>query len=475
MSLLRKFILYDANGRELELTSLNNVPVELKDSNGLNLDLTVNSNVPTETKKTFFTQNPDGISQEVTTQNPFPVSDGIVCSNDLWVSQSNMFDFDGVVTDLFDNLHTVITDSTANNPKEIVIHFATTIIANIIGIGAFNGNGGKFSNTEIQTATSDGVFTTVVDMSTDATIRQTATYQLPVNIGFNAIKLRFHTTNEIVISNLIIPKLKGTVSRIQGVDPSGNVIAVQATTDGSLKVSNENSFYRPFALRMNQVVQAGLTLALDAVVDTRTITMTPGHGLVATDNIILIEENGEPEFFFAEIISVAVDVLTLDTLVSHPFTAVGTEVTQYDPQLNKNGSIAVYKAEIRNPFSFPIDITRFIFHITDTTVMDDGKFGGGVALTNGISMRKNIAPLDNIHYWNVKTNGQIGEIAFDKVYDNKAPAGIYGLSARLSYSGQDKHGVAIRLEQGEAVELLIQDDLSGLNTFVITAEGHYSK
>lgn len=424
----------------------------------------------------FFIQNPDGDKVDVTTQNPLPVSDGAVCSNDLWPAESNLNDFSGSVTDLLDNLHTVITDSTANNPKEILVHFSTTIITRLIGIGAFKDNGGQFSNLEIQASLSDGVFTTIVDESADSTVKYSAQYTMPGgNVGFNALKFIFHTTDTITISNLVIPKVKLSTTSIQAVDPEGMVIDIGATLDGSLKVAVEDQYFRPISLRMNQVIQAGLTLASDTVVDSRTITVSTGHGLVADDYIILLQENGEPQFFFAKIMSVAVDVLTLDTLVPYVFLSSLCEITQYDPALNKDGSTTVYKAELRNPFSFSIDITRFIFHMTDATSMDDGKFGGRTALDYGISLRKNIPGSGNIHFWNCKTNGEIGELSFDKEYDEKAPAGVYGFSSRLTYAGQSKHGVAILLESGEAVELLIQDDLTELESFTITVEGHFNE
>lgn len=424
--------------------------------------------------KPLFGLDPDGVDHRVTTQYPLPVSDGCACAIDVWSNESNMGNFSGVPTDLFDNLHSIVTDDTASSPKEILIHFNKTIISNVIGIGSYAAAGGGFSNIEIQVATSDGVFTTIVDESTDATIKNTATHRIATT-PINAVKLIFHTANTITLSNIVIPTAKATISSLQGVSPSGSVIDIQATDDGSLKVSTENQFYRPIALRLNKVVQSGLTLAADTVVDSKTITMTTGHGLVAGDQIIILEENGEPQFFFAGVISVLGDVLTLDTIIPYPFNSSIAEVTQYDPDLNKDGSTTVYKAELRNPFSFPVDVTRLLFHITDATSMDDSKFGGGTALTNGISLRKNISIVENVHYWNVKTNGGFGEIAFDKIYDEKAPAGVYGLSVRLTYAGQDKHGVAIRLEQGQAIELLIQDDLTGLLSFSVTAEGHFSE
>lgn len=45
---------------------------------------------------------------------------------------------------------------------------------------------------------------------------------------------------------------------------------------------------------------------------------------------------------------------------------------------------------------------------------------------------------------------------------------------RRSFGGQDKNGVVIRVDGdlGESLELLIQDDLTGLETFRIVVQGH---
>ena len=78
------------------------------------------------------------------------------------------------------------------------------------------------------------------------------------------------------------------------------------------------------------------------------------------------------------------------------------------------------------------------------------------------------------NYWNIKNNGEIGEMCYDKNYDDKAPAGLYGLTARLTFGGQSKIGVVIRLTEGEELQLVVQDDLTGLESFRIMAEGHFT-
>ena len=42
----------------------------------------------------------------------------------------------------------------------------------------------------------------------------------------------------------------------------------------------------------------------------------------------------------------------------------------------------------------------------------------------------------------------------------------------MTFSGQDKLGVALRLNPGEDLQLIIQDDLRGLTSIEILAEGH---
>lgn len=109
----------------------------------------------------------------------------------------------------------------------------------------------------------------------------------------------------------------------------------------------------------------------------------------------------------------------------------------------------------------------------DSTAMDDAKFAGQTALTNGVVLRikhNGTGTYENV--WNVHSNGEFGLLTFDSAYTSKAPAGYNGFRWRNTYAGQSKHGVTLRLELGEILEVLIQDDLTGLNKFHIMAQGH---
>ena len=145
--------------------------------------------------------------------------------------------------------------------------------------------------------------------------------------------------------------------------------------------------------------------------------------------------------------------------------------------MNVNGSSAVKTFGITNAYSTAVDITQIIFHITDATDMDDALFGGISALTRGIVLRKAYARGDHFEtYFNIKSNGEFGEISGpeSKSYDSKAPAGVYGYTVKFNFGGQDEFGAVIRLEAGDKIQLLIQDDLTGLLTFNAMVEGHFT-
>lgn len=183
-----------------------------------------------------YRKSPDVEYYDVDVQSPLPVDGDFVYSKDVWEDESDMGDFSGSVSDLFDNLHSVIVDSTANNPKEIFIHFNRTIVSNVIGIGAYSGD---FSNTKVYIVTSGAVEVLVFDESGDGTKYTTRTIQLPITAGFNAIKIQFHTADTVTLSNFIILKTRSNVSRLQAAKPDNTVTDINATTGGNLKISLE--------------------------------------------------------------------------------------------------------------------------------------------------------------------------------------------------------------------------------------------
>ena len=211
---------------------------KIKDSSGVEIDPATKQNqaevIGNQTdgdQKTQVVTNGDVVDAH----NPLPCDGDSVYTKDVWVEQSSIGDFSGAITDLFDNLHSVITNTTANNPKEITIHFNRTMPILVIGLGAFTGN---FSNVKIIGITSGHVETTIFDESSDNTNKTSLTAFTPT-AGFNAIKIQFHTTDTVSLSNLFILKATTGISRIQGQKPDGDFTEFQSTQQGNFKMSME--------------------------------------------------------------------------------------------------------------------------------------------------------------------------------------------------------------------------------------------
>jgi len=194
-------------------------------------------------------------------QNPVPTDGDSVYRKDVWLDQSTSTDFTGGdVIDLFDNLHSVITNTTSNNPKTILVHFNRTIVSNVVGLGAYIGD---FSNTKIEIGVSGHTFTTVIDESAVNTKYTSRTFQLPITAGINALRITFNTTDTISLSNIVMLKSTSVVARLQAAKPDNTITDINATTAGNLKVAIEEmelEAQTPFLLRVAKGEIAGHTI-----------------------------------------------------------------------------------------------------------------------------------------------------------------------------------------------------------------------
>jgi hypothetical protein len=102
---------------------------------------------------------------------------------------------------------------------------------------------------------------------------------------------------------------------------------------------------------------------------------------------------------------------------------------------------------------------------------DDGLFGNIAKLTNGVVVRKTDGVTRNM--MNIKDNGELASYSYDLTYTTKSGGGgTDGLRARYTFGGENKQGAVIRLSGGEALEILVQDNISSITRFRVIAEGH---
>ena len=180
-------------------------------------------------------------------QSPLPVNADSVYTSDLWISESvvaGWVDLDGAGGDLipilFNNLHTAIQNTSADNPKVLSVHFNRTVFLNQVGIGCANHVGDSFSNVLVRVLGSGGVEREVFNDSANSTKLTSNNYQFGPELC-NALQLEFYTADPITLTNLTIQKLTSTSSILRATEPNGSIIDIGATESGNLKVSDAES------------------------------------------------------------------------------------------------------------------------------------------------------------------------------------------------------------------------------------------
>lgn len=182
--------------------------------------------------------NLSNTSGDISVQNPLPCDGDSVYVKDLDIANCDNYNFSGEVTDYFDSLKTVNTDTTSNNPKQIKLWFKRTIYSHSIGFGCDNLGGGFGSSITIKL------------LGSGEAVRFTKTFtpadsnSFLAEFGpkaFNGVILEFNTTSTVCLSNLTIAKSVETNSTLHGLDPDGDVQDVQVTKDGYLSISDSSS------------------------------------------------------------------------------------------------------------------------------------------------------------------------------------------------------------------------------------------
>jgi hypothetical protein len=214
-------------------------------------------------------------------------------------------------------------------------------------------------------------------------------------------------------------------------------------------------------------------IASPVAIDDTSLTVIDATGITAGTTLCFQEGTA---FMQADVLTVVGTTLTIDTPFDFPFTTSGG-CSFGTNNLAVDGSVApqIFSVSPKNLVDGARwDIVRLMISITSDTAMDDGKFGGIPKLTKGIVIRAK----DGIHknIFNAKSNGDFGLHNYDAQYvdDTLGPAGLYGFRSRRTFGGQNKNGVVIRLNAitDDEIQVIVQDDLTGLESFEAVVQGH---
>jgi len=256
--------------------------------------------------------------------------------------------------------------------------------------------------------------------------------------------------------------------RVKITDPvTGEAAEVK---DGGLAVKLQDPHTRALDLRFIMAVGAPSALAYTTVVDAHTVVLADATGFV-DGSYILIAEDGDKFYLGTQIGAASNDTITVDSPLDRAYSA-GSVVLNTTYNMNVVGSPEAPKIfQIGSAgATTEIDITRIMGYFQDNVTMGDGKFGSLDPLVWGCVLR--ISNGFKTNTWNIKTNADLALLGFDFTYPPRAPASDDSARFRITYAGQEKHGVTFRLEPGWTLEFIIQDDLSDLTIFNMMAQGH---
>lgn len=238
-----------------------------------------------------------------------------------------------------------------------------------------------------------------------------------------------------------------------------------------------------FDLYLTKEKSGSYALYSAIVADTRTMEIAQPQTFVANDFAFIFDGESAQQL---RVVSVAVDTpvagidtITVDAPFDKDYQTNNTEIYEETRDMNVNGPLGT---DAREVFRVPapilgttpavLDITSITCFIADAAAMDDGLFGSLAALANGCVFRKVDASGEITTYFTFRANGDFSQIACDSQYTDKAPSGENGFRARVCFSGQENHGVVVRINPGDRLELLVQDNLTGLSIFRASVSGH---
>ena len=250
---------------------------------------------------------------------------------------------------------------------------------------------------------------------------------------------------------------------------------IEAMRVAGLDVNIQDQTTRLIIGYFYRALETTRTLAANTVPGAYTIEVTDATGLVIGDTIELFQNSDNPASYMADIISISSNTLTMDTPLDVVFdTALTPTLFKVETQMNVDGSVTPVVFEFTNGTEVDIDITRIIFTIVATGATEYTDFGDIPLLTKGVVLRKRNADGTYHNIANIKSNGQWKSIMYDvDFFDPTHPAAVNGVAGRLTFAGQNKIGVTVRISETEALELVIQDNLSTLVAFIMIGEGHY--
>lgn len=409
--------------------------------------------------------------QNVDVQHPLPGDIDSVYLKDIDVANSDNGGFTGRVTDYFDDLKSVNYDDSTDNPKIIKLWFNRSLQTNSIGFGC-DDLAESFSNIVVKVLGSGEEIRYERDDSTDSTKRNSYLIRLPP-LAMNGLQIEFHTTDKICLSNLIIFKVNDVNARIAAVSTLTGEVESVNSYKGALNVHQGDVHQVIVNEDFAEDDTASTTVSTASIAGDTALIVADTGGFSASDAVVILESGvKEPSYPIVTAIAAGTPgTLTLDRPLDNAYSTSATVERVVTDMTAAVGTLAAHISyKISPPPGEIWHIMRILLSITSASSPDDGKFGGISALTNGVVLRQNLSTgTRTISNW--KSNSDMKADMYDLVYSDKAPAGQYGTNGRFTFKKVD-FVPELNGDDGDYLEILIQDNLSTLGSFNMKAQGH---
>jgi len=219
---------------------------------------------------------------------------------------------------------------------------------------------------------------------------------------------------------------------------------------------------------------SSLTIANDTVIDERIVTLNSGHGLTAGNSkghIIELFHTNKSTFYQGEILDVVGDIIILAPPMSEVFEVATTLVSTGNPNMCQDTATGVAIDGSVTPVIFTVkphptqagDITRITMATTSSNASDLSTFGGADALEVGLTLRVKRSDGTFKNLYTYRHNYDVILHGFDSgVFEPKGGNAVHGFACRVSFAGQDKHGVTVRLDGslGEELQVVVSEQMN---------------
>jgi hypothetical protein len=257
------------------------------------------------------------------------------------------------------------------------------------------------------------------------------------------------------------------------------LLSEQFNESDKLEVYIADQTSPPLIVPLNKISYTTTLAAGTTIGITTTITVVDPTGF-AEGSFLAITNTIAKRFYTATVTAVVGSDITLDCPVDFAFLA-GDKVAVGSSSLIVDGTLTnpqIFSLRAADPtLDVTIDVTRIMIECQCSSPVSLAKFGDLPALINGLCIRRVDGTYQNIV--NFKSNGDMAGVGYDwEPFLATNPAqNVDGFVYRLTFAGQNKMGVAIRVGPNEDLQALVQDSLATpvtgeLFILKINVEGH---